>query len=96
METNTVSRALTGVLVAAVLMSGCGGGIESDLEQQQLSITDLQVGDGVEAGPGDHVTVRIDSWIHEEGAKGRELTHFGSDPVAFTLAEDELMGKYSR
>lgn len=91
MGTVNVSRALAGVLAAAVLMSGCGGGIEAELEEHQLAVTDLRIGDGVAAEPGDHVTARIGTWIHAEGAKGRELAHFGSDPVVLTLAEGELM-----
>ncbi len=82
---------LTCVLLLGFAVGCGGGGIEGDLADNQIHLAVLNGGDGVVAGAGDHVSVRIGTWILDQGVKGRQLDHFGREPLTLHLVRGEMM-----
>jgi peptidylprolyl isomerase len=83
----------SGLLAAAVLLAaaGCGDPVARDLAEDGLHVDDLAAGDGLVAGPGDHLRIRHTTWIWRDGETTREVATSGGDPESFVLGRGEVM-----
>jgi len=79
------------ILLSAVLLAGCGGGIEKDLAENQLHVTEVTVGEGRAAVAGDHVLVRLEAAIFTDGDRGRDLENFGGESWPLHLRDGQAM-----
>lgn len=83
-------------IVAAILISACGGGGAESSNVTELIRQDQQVGTGAEAQPGRVVTVHYTGWLYEESRPDHRGTKFDSsrdrnEPFSFNLGAGEVI-----
>lgn len=99
MKTKPRAEYLATLLIAVLLVAGCGGGSSSPTSPSQpsasFSQTDLTVGTGTEATTGRRATVNYTGWLYDPAqpeSKGRQFdTSAGRGPFAFTLGAGQVI-----
>ena len=96
------------VLLAALAVSGCGGGDSgggsptAPSANVPFSTTDLQVGTGAEATPGRAVAVNYTGWLYSTTAADNKGTRFdssldpGRQPLVFTVGTNQVIAGFSQ
>jgi FKBP-type peptidyl-prolyl cis-trans isomerase FkpA len=88
-------RAACPLLLAFILVSGCGGGADRG-SVTELIKTDAQVGSGTEAQQGRRVTVHYTGWLYDQNQPEMKGPKFDSsrdrnEPFSFNLGGGQVI-----
>jgi FKBP-type peptidyl-prolyl cis-trans isomerase FkpA len=85
-------------ILALLIVAGCGGGDDPTVgptptptTSAPYSQTDLVVGTGATAAPGNQVTVAYTGWLHDSSKPDAKGTQFDSNTISFRLGTGQVI-----